>query len=119
MATRRSPAEFAFIADVGDVPADATSFDMRGAELSHHGGDCTFETSCAAPTSTSPRCGTSRVASTRHERFDAPEARRLAVLIRGLSLVCDDDEALTVSGRLCDGLYDGPRLSTFARRRCS
>jgi hypothetical protein len=26
------------------VPADATPFDMRGFELSHRGGDCSFET---------------------------------------------------------------------------
>lgn len=26
------------------VPADAIAFDMRGADLSHHGGDCSFET---------------------------------------------------------------------------
>jgi hypothetical protein len=30
--------------DPGEVPPDATRFDMRGAELGHHGGDCTFET---------------------------------------------------------------------------
>ena len=27
-----------------EVPADATPFDMRGVELSHHEGDCSFET---------------------------------------------------------------------------
>jgi hypothetical protein len=26
------------------VPGDATPFDMRGVELSHHAGDCSFET---------------------------------------------------------------------------
>jgi hypothetical protein len=33
-----------FVTDPDQVPADATPFDMRGVELSHHHGDCTFET---------------------------------------------------------------------------
>jgi hypothetical protein len=37
-------AVFVFVDDPDEVPADATAFDMRGADLSHHGGDCTFET---------------------------------------------------------------------------
>jgi hypothetical protein len=37
-------AEFVFVDDPADVPPDATPFDMRGAELSHHQGDCSFET---------------------------------------------------------------------------
>jgi hypothetical protein len=37
-------AEFLFVSDPDEVPADATAFDMRGVELSHHGGDCSFET---------------------------------------------------------------------------
>lgn len=37
-------AEFVFVADPSQVPADATAFDMRGVELSHHNGDCSFET---------------------------------------------------------------------------
>ena len=37
-------AEFLFVTDPDEVPADATAFDMRGVELSHHRGDCSFET---------------------------------------------------------------------------
>ena len=37
-------AEFVFVTDPDEVPADATPFDMRGVALSHHHGDCTFET---------------------------------------------------------------------------
>jgi len=37
-------AEFIFVDDPVEVPSDATPFDMRGVELGHHGGDCTFET---------------------------------------------------------------------------
>ena len=37
-------AEFAFVDDPDQVPAGVTPFDMRGAELSHRGGECSFET---------------------------------------------------------------------------
>ena len=37
-------ARFVFVTDPADVPDDATAFDMIGAQLSHHGGDCSFET---------------------------------------------------------------------------
>src|SRR5207245_11543808 len=42
-------AQFVFVADPAHVPADATGFDMRGVDLSHHTGpdravDCSFET---------------------------------------------------------------------------
>ena len=36
-------AEFLFVDDADEVPEDATPFDMRGVELSHHDGDCSFE----------------------------------------------------------------------------
>src|SRR5262249_58345997 len=37
-------AEFFFVDDPEEVPPDATPFDMRGVDLSHHGGECSFET---------------------------------------------------------------------------
>lgn len=37
-------AEFVFVSDLTEAPNDATPFNIRGAELSHHEGDCTFET---------------------------------------------------------------------------
>ena len=41
------------------------------------------------------------------ERYDAPEARGLDILIRGLSLTHDnDDELLALSQPLFDGLYE-------------
>ncbi len=36
--------EFVFVDDPDEVPADATPFDMRGVDLSHHSGACSFET---------------------------------------------------------------------------
>jgi hypothetical protein len=40
------------------------------------------------------------------ERYDAPEARGLDVLIRGMSLVMDDEMLLDATRRLFDGLYE-------------
>src|SRR5262249_358412 len=37
-------AEFVFVDARDDVPEDATPFDMRGVQLSHHRGNCSFET---------------------------------------------------------------------------
>jgi hypothetical protein len=37
-------AEFVFVNDPDEVPPDATAFDMAGVALSHHEGDCSFET---------------------------------------------------------------------------
>ena len=36
-------AEFVFVDDPDEVPADATPFDMRGVELGHRDGRCSFE----------------------------------------------------------------------------
>ena len=36
-------AAFLFVDDLVEVPDNATPFDMRGVELSHHGGACSFE----------------------------------------------------------------------------
>ena len=40
------------------------------------------------------------------ERYDAPEAAGLDVLLRGLSMVRDHEELLALSGPLFDGLYE-------------
>jgi hypothetical protein len=40
------------------------------------------------------------------ERYDAPEARGLDVLLRGLSMVRSDLEVLELSRPLYDGLYE-------------
>jgi hypothetical protein len=116
-------AQFAFIADLADVPADTTPFDMRGADLSHHGGDCTFETMLRRYDLDDPALwDIARIiheADLEDERFDAPEARGLDVLIRGLSMVCDDDETLAVTARLYDGLYEHRRRATTLGREPS
>ena len=116
-------AEFAFIADLADVPTDTTPFDMRGAELSHRDGECTFETMLRRYDLDDPALWEiARIiheADLEDERYDAPEARGLDVLIRGLSMVCDDDETLAVTARLYDGLYEHRRRATMLGREPS
>lgn len=116
-------AEFLFVEDPDEVPQGATPFDMRGADLSHHGGDCTFETILK-------RYGLDdvvlwEVARIVHEadladdRYDAPEAPGLDVLLRGLSMVRSDDEVLKLSGPLFDGLYEYRKRATLLGREPS
>ena len=103
-------AEFVFVDDLAEVPADATAFDMRGVELGHHGGDCSFETILCSRELDDPVLW--KLAELVHEadlddeRFDVPEARGLDVLLRGLSMVADDHRVLELSGPLFDGLYE-------------
>jgi hypothetical protein len=103
-------AEFVFVDDAAQVPADATAFDLRGVELGHHGGECSFETILRRHQLDDPVLW--KLAEVVHEadlddeRFDAPEARGLDVVLRGLSMVCDDPRVLELSGPLFDGLYE-------------
>jgi hypothetical protein len=103
-------AEFVFVDDVDEVPAGATAFDMRGAELSHHGGDCSFETFLRRYELADPvlweLAKIVHEADLADERYDAPEARGLDVLLRGLSIVRDDEQLLALSEPLFDGLYE-------------
>ncbi len=102
-------AEFVFVDDPDDVPTGATAFDMPGVSLSHHEGDCTFETFLRMHGLADPALvEIGRIiheADLADERFDAPEARGLDVLIRGLSMTLDDNGVLEVTGPLFDGLY--------------
>ena len=103
-------AVFVFVADPAEVPAEATPFDMRGVELGHHGGDCTFETILRRHRVDDPVMW--RLAEIVHEadlddeRFDAPEAAGLDAILRGLSMTCPDARVLELTGPLFDGLYE-------------
>jgi hypothetical protein len=103
-------ARFVFVDDPDEVPADATPFDMRGAELSHHHGQCSFETILSRYEIDDPVLDAiARIvheADLDDERYDAPEAAGLDVLMRGLSMVSSDDEVLELSAPLYDGLYE-------------
>jgi hypothetical protein len=118
-----SEAEFLFVDDPDEVPDDATPFDMRGVELSHHGGDCSFETFLRRYEFADPVLWEiSRIvheADLADERYDAPEATGLDVLIRGLSLTQEDEELLTLAVPLFDGLYEYRRQALLTGRNPS
>jgi hypothetical protein len=104
-------AEFVFVDDPDEVPADATPFDMRGVELGHHQGDCSFEAILDRYDVDDPALvDIARIvheADLEDERYDAPEARGLDVILRGLSMVsASDEEMLGFTDRLYDGLYE-------------
>jgi hypothetical protein len=102
-------AEFLFVTDPDDVPSDATPFDMRGVDYGHHGSDCTFETILRHHDLLDPALW--RIAAVVHEadleddRYDAPEAPGLDVILRGLSMTQHDETVLALTGPLFDGLY--------------
>lgn len=104
------PAEFIFVADLADVPADATPFDMPGVALSHHGEDCSFETILRHHDLADPVLW--RIAALVHEadlddgRFDAPEAPGFDLALRGLSMIAPDERVIEIAGPLFDGAYE-------------
>jgi len=103
-------AVFAFVTGPDDVPAGAVPFDMRGVALGHQGQDCTFETLLRRHDLVDPVLW--RIAAVVHQadleddRFDAPEAAGLDVVLRGLTMVCADDAVLRLTGPVFDGLYE-------------
>ena len=105
--------EFIFVADASEVPGDATPFDMRGVELSHHGGDCSFETILRRHGLDDPVLwDLARIvheADLADERYLAPEAPGVDVICRALSLVCTDDHLLELATVLFNGLYEHRR----------
>lgn len=113
-------AEFVFVDDREQVPADAIPFDMRGVDLGHQGPDCTFETILRRHELTDPALW--KLAETVHEadleddRFDAPDAPGLDSVLRGLSMTLDDPAVLAVSGPIFDGLFEYYRRATLLGR---
>jgi hypothetical protein len=53
------------------------------------------------------------------ERYDAPEAPGLDVLVRGLSLTHGDDEVLALAAPLFDGLYEFKKRALLLGREPS
>jgi len=103
-------AEFVFVDDPDEIPADARAFDIRGAELGHHGQDCSFETILRRHDLDDPVLW--RIAAIVHEadlddeRYDAPEAPGFDVALRGLSMIATDEQTLSLTGPIFDGLYE-------------
>jgi hypothetical protein len=93
---------------------------MRGVDLGHHGGDCSFETILRRYELTDPLLW--KLAEIVHEadlddeRYDAPEAPGLDVVLRVLSMICDDERILELTGPLFDGLYEYHRRDTLIGR---
>ncbi len=103
-------AVFEFVTDPADVLPGSVPFDMRGVDFGHHGHDCTFETLLRRHDLDDPVLW--RIAQIVHEadlddeRFDAPEAPGLDTALRGLSMVCDDPQILTITRPVVNGLYE-------------
>jgi hypothetical protein len=116
-------AQFVFIDDPADIPGDATGFDMRGVGLGHHGGRCSFETALAQyHLDTDPALEEiSHIvheADLADERYDAPAAAGLDVLIRGLTMTTGSDAAtLAITDALFDGLYEHTRRRLLTGRQ--
>jgi hypothetical protein len=102
-------AEFVLVRDPSEVPADATPFEIPGADLSHHDGDCTFEVMLRRYELTDPALGTiGRIvheADIGDERYPAPDAPGLAAIILGLASAGDDEHTLAASLPIFDGLH--------------
>jgi len=113
-------AAFLFVNDPDEVPAAATAFDMRGAELSHHQGDCSFEQILRRYGLDDPVLwDLARIvheADLADDRYDAPEAPGVDMVLRGLSMVCGDEEVLALTGPLFDGLYEYRRRALLLGR---
>jgi hypothetical protein len=118
-----SDAEFMFVNDPDEVPADATPFDMRGVHLTHHGPDCTFETILRRYELTDPVlwwiAELVHEADLADERFDVPEAAGLDVIVRGLSMLHDDERMLALTAPIFDGLYEYQRRAMVLGREPS
>jgi hypothetical protein len=116
-------AEFMFVVDPAEVPDGVTPFDMRGVELGHHEGGCSFETFLRSYELDDPVLW--EIARIVHEadlddeRYDAPEARGLDVLLRGLSMTHEDDRLLELAAPLFDGLYEFKKRAILLGREPS
>jgi hypothetical protein len=94
----------------------------RGAALGHHQGRCSFETALEAfGLTTDPALEeighVIHEADLADERYDAPTAPGLDVLIRGLTLTSESDhDTLAITGRLFDGLYEHTRRQLMTGR---
>jgi hypothetical protein len=102
-------AEFLF-APPEAFPADAIPFDAVGAELGHHGDDCTFETLLRRAGLDDARLR--ELAEIVHEadlrdgKFARVEAAGIDLALRGLLAALPDDQAVLAHGlTLFDGLY--------------
>lgn len=103
--------EFRFAADQeAALEMGGTPFDMRGVELGHHGGRCSFEAFLERYRLTDPAlaeiAAIVRDADLEEEPQRTPEAHGVDAIIRGLGMIIEDDlELLQLTDRIYDGLY--------------
>jgi hypothetical protein len=110
-------AKFGFVADRMAAPKNAIPFDMFGVEFSHVGDHCTFE--MLIDTFGIRGAAVSRIASLVHDldlkdnKFNAPDAPTVSVMIDGLQAMHSDDHALLEAGiQLFEGLFRAFSLHT-------
>lgn len=110
-------AQFVYVDDLDDVPADATAFDMVGCDLTHHGDDVTFETILRRNNLDDPvlwRIGQIvHQADVEDDLFDAPEATGLDVIIRALGLNHPDEEVRELTATILDSLQQYLKRETL------
>jgi len=101
---------FYFVAE-GETVENAIPFDMYGAEFTHHGEDCTFET-IVKRFGLSDSKGLREIAEIVHDidlkddKFHRLEAAGLKVMIDGLSeSIADDRKRLQQASAIFDGLF--------------
>lgn len=104
-------ATFAFVPRTKDIDAIAgTPFDIRGAELSHHGARCTFEVLLERHRLTDPALGRLglivRGADLPTEDAAPPESSGVRAVFDGLrDADVSDEERLRIGSAFCDALY--------------
>ncbi|MGH9824041.1 MAG: chromate resistance protein ChrB domain-containing protein, partial [Blastocatellia bacterium] len=99
---------FVFVSKT-DAVRDAISFDMYGADFSHEGEDCTFETmvkrfGLACDTGLRAMAEIVHDIDLKDNKFGRSEAAGLGLTIRGIADLLKDDRKLI---RQCDPLFDG------------
>ena len=110
-------AKFGFVADRMAAPKSAIPFDMFGVEFSHVGDHCTFETLIDTFGIRAP--AVTRIAALVHDldlkdnKFNAPDAPTVSVMIDGLQAMHGDDQVLLEAGiQLFEGLFRAFSLHT-------
>ena len=116
-------AEFIFIKwpEEKPLPEHGTLFDIKGADLGHRNGKCTFETILEKYSLKNPYL--SRVAEIVHaadieEDIDkVPEARGIKAVFSGLRFVADNDyETLEIGMKIWEAIYTNFKLKDIIEK---
>lgn len=102
-------AQFTYVDDIAEVPADSTPFDMVGCELTHKGSDVTFETILRVHEILDPVLWQiARIvhqADVEDDLYDAPEAVGFDAIVRALGCDHTDEEVREITATILDSLY--------------